>query len=68
MTIGDGLAPASSEIDKRHADEMGFTPTDELGSDGSTKYDQFAVTCKGELIAINEYATRLASVPKTHVV
>ena len=47
---------------------MDYAPSTDFGTDGSKKYDQFTVTFKGELIAINEYATRLAGVPGTHVV
>ena len=47
---------------------MGYAPSTDFGTDGSKKYDQFTVISQGELIAMNEYATRLAGVPGTHVV
>ena len=47
---------------------MGYAKCTDFGTDGSQKYDKFTVTFKGELIAMNEYATRLAEVPGTHVV
>ena len=35
--------------------------------DGEPKKDQYVISCKGEPLAINEYACRLATGSSTHV-